>query len=135
MFSSNSSFFNVFTYGTLMTGYHNHYLLEKYTPTEGKLRGYRRIWPKCKGFPVIERSLRDTVSGELYYIDNETKERIDRLEGAPSMYYAIQRLVKVENRLQVALVYYPASVLLVEWQDAEKDCGNYPDGLDPQRII
>jgi len=124
----------IFTYGTLMKGYHNHRYLRGFEPQEGVLESYRRVWPKNRGFPVIvEDKSGCWVSGEVYTINFESLKRIDVLEGAPNFYYRKKKLIRVGplRSYVVAWVYLPTEFLLREWLDAEKDHGNYLDGLKP----
>ena len=76
----------VFTYGTLKRGGHNHHYLQNATyvgtitlPFKGRMFDV--------GFPVLMKS-RSTVKveGELYEVDRETFDRLDRLEGQGHMY-------------------------------------------------
>jgi len=76
----------VFVYGTLKSGFRNHYLLEdcEYSGSAVTVPTYRMIE---NGFPVI---LPDPdgrpLAGEIYVIDDDTLARLDQLEREGSSY-------------------------------------------------
>ena len=74
--------YKIFTYGTLMTGEHNNYILKdsKYIGVD-KIKGYSMYDMKF-GFPfIINSSKRDTVIGEVWEVDYNTLQHLNMLEG------------------------------------------------------
>ena len=76
----------LFVYGTLRQGFCNHFLLKGATfcgvvRTRGKYALY------AEGIPYVSKA--EAVSeivGEVFQVDEETLERVDRLEGHPHWY-------------------------------------------------
>jgi gamma-glutamylcyclotransferase (GGCT)/AIG2-like uncharacterized protein YtfP len=68
----------VFVYGTLKSGFHNHFLLEG-----SEFRGPASVQGKLyvAGLPYFKRAHGAITRGELYLVDDTTLERLDRLEG------------------------------------------------------
>jgi gamma-glutamylcyclotransferase (GGCT)/AIG2-like uncharacterized protein YtfP len=76
----------VFVYGTLKSGFRNHYLLE-----ECEFFGGAATVPTYKmienGFPVIMRDPEGKpLAGEIYIVDDNTLARLDQLEREGSSY-------------------------------------------------
>lgn len=92
--------FNVFVYGTLMRGYHNHELLNS-----SDFVGYATTFDEHLMFlnteysiPYVvkgtdERLNKDSrnylthIHGEVYRVDERTLRFLDRLEGTPTYYF------------------------------------------------
>jgi gamma-glutamylcyclotransferase (GGCT)/AIG2-like uncharacterized protein YtfP len=75
----------VFVYGTLKKGHGNHVLLREseYQGAAQAPPGFRMV--SLGGFPgVVEGE--GEVHGEVYLVNDNTMERLDRLEGFPSFY-------------------------------------------------
>jgi gamma-glutamylaminecyclotransferase len=76
----------VFVYGTLKSGFRNHYLLEgcEYFGRAVTMPTYRMIE---NGFPVIMPDPDGRpLAGEIYIVDDETLARLDQLEREGSSY-------------------------------------------------
>jgi gamma-glutamylcyclotransferase (GGCT)/AIG2-like uncharacterized protein YtfP len=70
--------YRVFVYGTLKKGEGNHHLLENSECLgEGYVKG---MLCNIHGLPALVEGNND-VPGELYSVDGDTLERLDRLEG------------------------------------------------------
>ena len=76
----------VFVYGTLKSGFRNHYLLEgaEFFGGAATVPTYKMIE---NGFPVIMPDLEGKpLAGEIYTVDDETLARLDQLEREGSSY-------------------------------------------------
>jgi gamma-glutamylcyclotransferase (GGCT)/AIG2-like uncharacterized protein YtfP len=76
----------VFVYGTLKSGFWNHYLLEgrEFFGGAATVPTYRMIE---NGFPVIMPDAEGKpIAGEIYTVDDETLARLDQLEREGSSY-------------------------------------------------
>ena len=87
----------VFVYGTLKSGFRNHYLLE-----DCEFFGDATTVPTYKmienGFPVIMPDPEGKpLAGEIYAVDDETLARLDQLEREGSSYD--RKLIDVSLRL------------------------------------
>jgi len=78
----------LFVYGTLKEGFHNHYLLKDATflGKQTTLGNHKMI--SLGGFPgVIWRNGVHQIQGEVYEVhDEDTRVAIDNLEGYPNFY-------------------------------------------------
>lgn len=79
--------FRVFVYGTLKTGHGNHHLLED-SVFVGKRAHFLPFILKDLGpFPIaVPSQSNHTIQGEEYIVDEQTLQRLDRLEGYPDFY-------------------------------------------------
>lgn len=80
---------NVFVYGSLKKGFHNHSLLEN-SKMVGKsvIKGFRMV--SLGGYPGLVPAATGRchhVKGEIYEVDQPTMVRLDRLEGHPHFYH------------------------------------------------
>lgn len=76
----------VFVYGTLLSGEPNHYLLHG-QPLVGEARTRARFnLVSLGGFPAMVPGGEVAVRGEVYDVDAETLDALDRLEGYPDFY-------------------------------------------------
>ena len=103
---------NVFVYGSLLRGLQNHrrYLEGQELVGHGCIPG--RIY-SLGYFPGLKPALLpdQTVKGELYSVDPECRERLDRLEGHPNFYRRERVTVDLENgaRSQAWVYVYQAT--------------------------
>jgi gamma-glutamylcyclotransferase (GGCT)/AIG2-like uncharacterized protein YtfP len=78
----------IFVYGTLMQGRSNH----DYFLSTGQFHGLGVLKEyglyEVSSYPGIQPLTGASVIGELYEVDQETKENLDRLEGEGSLYIA-----------------------------------------------
>lgn len=93
----------VFCYGTLKREHRNNYLLDSAT-----FIGTGQTVAKCRlldaGFPVLRpRTHRATneanapVRGEVYEVDEQTLQRLDRLESEGHMYNRRRMMIKMDD--------------------------------------
>ena len=76
----------LFVYGTLMQGFHNHYLLggAKFVGPATTQENYSMY---VSGIPYVsEKPATYPIEGEVYEVDKYTLEDLDRLEGHPVWY-------------------------------------------------
>lgn len=94
--------YKVFVYGTLKRGYRNHYLLEG---KEGKpAYAIGMDMYEGPGFPFAKEG-GGIIKGELYEVERNTLERLDRLEGHPFFYRRKIKEVVCDGKKQKAYVY------------------------------
>lgn len=96
----------VFVYGTLMRERSNHsnYLAKSKYLGVGVLKGYGLY--DLGPYPAVKPQQDSYVIGELYDIDQTTKERLDYLEGEGSLYIATLVQVRQDDRfIDDVLVY------------------------------
>ena len=92
----------VFVYGTLLSGEANHRLL-----ADAELVGVARTKPdfdlvSLGAFPAMVPGGGTAIAGEVYQVDPDTLEALDRLEGHPRFYR--RRAVRLDDGCEV-LVY------------------------------
>lgn len=94
----------LFVYGTLMKGQRAHDLLEnsKYL---GKaiLKGYRKM--DLIYYPGIVKDKNSIVEGEVYEVDEHTKQRVDLYEGEGYLFKCIDAEINLNNSPIKAKVY------------------------------
>ncbi len=76
----------VFVYGTLKRGGHNHHLLEGDTFLGEHRTPPRYTMYSLGGFPAVVRHGNTAIQGEVYRISQQTFANLDRLEDYPSFY-------------------------------------------------
>lgn len=95
----------VFVYGTLKKGFYNHRLLNGYEPKQAKAPGINLY--EGSSYPFAKRGP-GTAIGEVYEVDDQTMNRLDRLEGHPSFYKREETKVFCEGEFEEAWIYlYP----------------------------
>lgn len=94
--------FNLFVYGTLMTGESNHHCLRDYKPIKATLKGYRK-----DGLNIIEDP-NSEVMGEMYqFLKYDDLVKIDQLEGEGDFYKRIQiQVIRHDTRQKVYAMAY-----------------------------
>lgn len=96
---------NLFVYGTLQKGHHNHHFLKGATFLEkAQINGFKML--HLGGFPGIVPS-DDTsgITGELYSITDEMLPALDRLEGVPTLYTRETIVGMRDGSIEEAFVY------------------------------
>lgn len=94
----------VFAYGTLMRNcYNHHYLTGHEYLGQARLKGFSIY--NLGGFPGIIPDKTGTVLGELYEIDLQTLERVDRLEDNGGLYSRQTIEVWLDENMISAQIY------------------------------
>lgn len=95
--------YKIFTYGTLMKGERNHYFLKdsRYI-CDGVLKDY--CLKETGSYPAAIKKEGFKVYGEIYETDEDTKKRVDYLEGTGYLYDCVK--VKVETEKGEEEVYF-----------------------------
>lgn len=96
----------VFVYGTLMKGQWNHsYLVGQNFIGGARLDGYEMY--QVRSFPGIIRQSGESVYGELYEVDHQTINNLDKLEDEGNMYKRVLENVMTirDGRLHKAYAY------------------------------
>ena len=103
----------VFVYGTLRSGFSNHFIME---PTvkigNGTTKNKYALYEA--GIPyLVEDEQVSNVKGEVYFVDETTFDILDTLEGHPSWYERKLIPVIVEGKEYTAWTYFnkPNAVL------------------------
>ena len=80
--------YNVFLYGTLKKGFHNHPLIEKgeYMGDAYTCKEYSMLVCTMTGIPFVVKEENYPIMGEVYSVDKKTFNDLDRLEGHPTFY-------------------------------------------------
>lgn len=96
---------NLFVYGTLMKGHHNHGFLKGGTLLgSATIQGYSML--HLGGFPGLVPSNDDSrVSGELYSITDDMLPALDRLEGVPTLYERHEVVGMREGKQETFFLY------------------------------
>ena len=97
--------YTVFTYGTLMKDQRNHYYLaDSRFLCDAILDGYG-LFDTPYDYPAAVKMDDHTVYGELYEVDEKTKEMMDELEEVGNLYDCTEVIVKSESGNKKALFY------------------------------
>lgn len=97
----------VFVYGTLKSGYSNHYRCLRDAHFVGQATTSHRYTMIDVGFPVLlTEGTGHPVHGEVYEVNSDTVERLDRLEGKGMMYDRVRKYVRMSNGKSVRVYYY-----------------------------
>lgn len=102
---------NIFVYGSLKRGFHNHWQLEESTFFDTALT-LRKEWLMFSmgSYPALVRvpnGAGDVITGEIYKVNDETFKRLDRLEWYPHHYSREKVLILSDNGyLMECWVYY-----------------------------
>ena len=96
----------VFVYGTLRSGFSNHFIME---PTvkigNGTTKNKYALYEA--GIPyLVEDEKVSNVKGEVYFVDETTFDILDTLEGHPSWYERKLIPVIVEGKEYTAWTYF-----------------------------
>ena len=112
----------VFTYGTLMRGFGNHYYLDgaefickAQTPAAFTMLN-------LGAFPGIVAKGDTSIVGEVYRVDEQTLMDLDRLEGHPTFYLRqiIGPLRLINSEMMACLDDVMAYVLPEKWLDSRQ---------------
>lgn len=86
---------NLFVYGSLKRGFHNHSVLtNEAEPTPATLEGAKMYSLGPYPAIVLSGDREETVSGEMYSVTKEAVARIDAFEGHPTYYCRKSVVVK-----------------------------------------
>lgn len=99
---------NIFVYGTLKKGQSNHFYLDDYGSQflgEGTLYNHKITEVPGVNFPFIldESCPGCKVEGEIYAVDPEILNKIDKLEGHPIFYNRQQKKVELRYGKQIVV--------------------------------
>ncbi len=105
----------IFAYGTLRQSHRNHQLLEnaRYYGAGTTLNNYSMYI--TGGYPyVVDTEARYPIIGELYAVDDETLETLDKMEGHPHYFTRREVPVLVDEKEYAAWMYVrgPHAVLM-----------------------
>jgi gamma-glutamylaminecyclotransferase len=92
----------VFVYGSLKRGFYNHQLLQGCRMWKAKAKGIDLH--RGTAFPYAKRG-QHVTHGELYEVDSEVLQHLDRLEGHPHFYMREQTEIMVGNKRVDAWIY------------------------------
>lgn len=94
----------LFVYGTLMKGQRAHNLLEnsKYLG-KATLKGYRKM--DLIYYPGIVKDKNSIVEGEVYEVDEHTKQRVDVYEGEGYLFKCVDVEIELASRTMNAKAY------------------------------
>jgi gamma-glutamylcyclotransferase (GGCT)/AIG2-like uncharacterized protein YtfP len=94
-----------FVYGTLKKGYRNNILLSQSVfVQEATTKPKYKIYD-CGMYPcMIKDDKGNSITGEIYEIDETTLARLDRLEGVPYLYQRDE--IQLENFDKPTLAYF-----------------------------
>ena len=97
----------VFVYGTLRIAHSNHHLLkDAYSYGVGSTESSYSMY-LISGYPYVTSSeTRYPIVGELYAVDDDTLETLDRMEGHPRYYVRRETAVIVGEEHYVAWMYF-----------------------------
>lgn len=105
----------VFVYGSLRQGHGNHHLLEGscFYGTGRTVNNYAMYM--ISGYPYVTSSEeRYPVIGELYGVDEDMLERLDKMEGHPRYYVRKETSVTIKGEPYTAWMYLrdPPGILM-----------------------
>ena len=77
-----------FVYGSLLSGLGNHDVLNgsKRIARDVRTAPLFTMHAYCGGFPAVVGNGEHAIRGEVYEVDSDTLQRLDRLEGHPRFY-------------------------------------------------
>lgn len=90
----------VFVYGTLKKGFGNHQLLED-AEYVGKAETVSNNYTMYSlgGFPGVREGGSTRINGEVYKVNDDELSRLHRLEGHPTFYKAVNKQVRLTERI------------------------------------
>jgi gamma-glutamylaminecyclotransferase len=109
----------LFVYGTLCNRMHNHWLLEgeEYIGSFQTKDKFYMVTTASRSFPYVSRYqlISNTspthISGELYFVRDETIRNIDKLEGHPEIYTRVP--IELDNYVSNTMAYIIESPELI----------------------
>ena len=88
----------VFVYGTLKKGHYNNTLLEEAEFVgAAKTVGNDYTMYHLGAFPGVKEGGCDSITGEVYNVNDEQLARLHQLEGHPTFYKAVNKQVRLFN--------------------------------------
>jgi len=100
----------IFVYGTLRRNEENHYLLQNEQCVAQQCWTNGQLYDTTEVFPALKQSTKGRVYGELYIVDKQKLQQLDRLEdyngpGQKNLYKRIKQQVYTDNGALEAFVY------------------------------
>jgi gamma-glutamylaminecyclotransferase len=96
----------VFVYGSLMSGLHNHHMLDGARRVGRGTTGPHYRMVSLGGFPAVLAGGSSAVAGELYEVPGRVLGRLDRLEGHPDWYRRTPCDVRLDDGTAVEAEMY-----------------------------
>jgi len=102
----------VFIYGTLMSDYWNHYLLDPAKHDSSKFIGggvtLKKYSMKAYHYPVVfDKPAETHIVGEVYSVSGDTLSALDKLEGVPNFYFRRLEKIRLDKKKTIeAWVYF-----------------------------
>ena len=97
--------YTVFTYGTLMKGQRNHHYVESSQYICGAILYDYSLFDTPYDYPAAVKAEGHKVYGEVYEVDDRTKEQMDELEEVGILYDCSEVMVETENGKMKAFFY------------------------------
>ena len=105
----------VFVYGTLRSGHSNHHLMkDAHSYGVGSTDASYAMY-LISGYPYVTSSeTRYPIVGEMFGVDDDTLQTLDRMEGHPRFYERRETAVTVGGEHYVAWMYFrdPQGILM-----------------------
>jgi gamma-glutamylaminecyclotransferase len=116
----------VFVYGTLRNAHSNHHLMkDAYSYGVGSTEACYAMY-LISGYPYVTSSEnRYPIVGEMYGVDDDTLQTLDRMEGHPRFYERRETAVIVGDEHYVAWMYFrdPQGILMLSGDYNEVNFG------------
>ena len=107
----------IFVYGSLLKGFQNNYILENSTFVGefATVEGYILVGAKSRSFPYVLNRINGDAStqimGELYDVSEDTMNKLDKLEGYPTIYN--RKIINITNGVDIVC----SNIYILENQD------------------
>ena len=103
----------IFVYGTLCKNESNHYLLENADPITDQAWTFGDLYDTCLGYPALIEGFDNKVYGELYKINDEILDNLDRLAEYSEHYLSENdEYIRIEQEIYTDQGIYKAYVYI-----------------------